>query len=160
MKFLILVITFIALSSAMVLRGMNVGEPGFMEKMSQEGKEKLKELMEDDSKTKAETDNAINNIIANESEEVKKEFEEVKAKKEQFKNELKTKFQDTISKLSPEAQNVVSQIESIHNDTNITLKQEIEQIKEVIAKETDEAIKAKLKELKKNIFKHNIIEKD
>uniref|UniRef100_A0A0N5C847 DUF148 domain-containing protein n=1 Tax=Strongyloides papillosus TaxID=174720 RepID=A0A0N5C847_STREA len=153
MKLLILAITFIALGSVMSHHGMNAGGPDFMEKMSEEGKQKFKELMDDDSRTKGEIENEISNIIASESDEVKKEFEEVKAKKEQFQNELKTKFQDTISKLSPEAQNVVSQIESIHNNTYITLEQEFQQIKDVIATVTDETVKAELEELKKNISK-------
>lgn len=72
MKLLILTITLFVLGSAMPHHGMNGDrEPEFVKNMSEEGKQKFQELMKDETKTKGQIETEINNIIANESDDVK-----------------------------------------------------------------------------------------
>uniref|UniRef100_A0A0K0ELT4 SXP/RAL-2 family protein Ani s 5-like cation-binding domain-containing protein n=1 Tax=Strongyloides stercoralis TaxID=6248 RepID=A0A0K0ELT4_STRER len=125
--------------------------PKFFKNMSKEGKKKFEKLMKNDIKTKGQIETEINNIIINESDEIKIQFEEMKIKKEKFQNKLKTKFQYITSTFPLEAQNIISKIEQVHNNMNITLKQEMEQIKKIINTVNNEIVKNELEKFQSGI---------
>uniref|UniRef100_A0A0N5A2H6 DUF148 domain-containing protein n=1 Tax=Parastrongyloides trichosuri TaxID=131310 RepID=A0A0N5A2H6_PARTI len=130
--------------------------PQFVNEMSKEGRNKFEALMTEENKTKVQINNDILDIISNESDNVKKAFEEANSKKNEHEKELKQKLQEMKNNLSPEAQNVISKIDGIVSDMNITKKQEMEQITEAINSITDDNTKLELEELRKKIYKRDV----